>query len=408
MYLNRHLAEKILNYARYFPVVAISGARQVGKSTMLKHILGKRASYFEFDPLIDLENARKDPDLFLDHHTPPLILDEIQYAPELIAAIKRRIDKNKKPGQYFLSGSQQWQVMKSLSESLSGRVVFADLEPFSISETLSRAPESSWLCSWLNKPGQSFSRMKLKYPLLEQIYRGFLPEAQFIPLEVIPAFQQGYERTYIERDVRIMAELSNFSTFSLFYRLMAALTAQEINFHKLGRELGLTPQTAKRWLDILKSTFQWFEIPAFHGNTIKKLSGKPKGYFMDPGLAVRALAITNPASILSHPQWGALFETFIAAEIRKQLSLLDSGVNVYHWRAHSGTEVDFIIEKDGVSYPIEVKAKSHPTLSDTSGISAFRKTYPHLNIGKGLIIAPAESFHPLSKNDFVMPWDSLA
>lgn len=409
MYLDRIITKRFYQLVNAFPVVVICGARQVGKSTLLQHTLGKKIPIVVFDPVTDIENARRDPDLFLNNRKPPLILDEIQYAPELVASIKRRIDRDRTPGQYILTGSQQWGVLKSMAESLAGRAVFLDLEGFCLAEISQPQPTEPWLFEWLNDATAFLARQPVRLPLersiYEQLWRGFLPEAQFLALEVIADFHSAYQRTYIERDVRLLAEISDWHLFGRFLRLLSALTAQEINFSQLGRELGLTPQTSRRWTDILKGTFQWWEIPAYSGNTIKRISNKPKGFITDTGLACAAQAISSPNAIGGHPLWGALFETAVAAELRKQCSFLSPKPNIYHWRSYSGAEVDFILEYNGVFYPIEARAKSHPSRGDTTGISAFRKKHPNLEIKNGLVLAPTEKVLQLSDLDYAMPWD---
>ena len=411
MYVRRFLTDKLYKLVESFPVVVISGARQVGKSTLLQNTLGIEAEIVVFDPVIDVENARQDPELFLNNHPTPLILDEIQYAPELVASIKRRIDLDRAPGQYILTGSQQWGVMKSMSESLAGRAVFLDLYSFCLLEISQSDFTMPWIVRWLDSPdvflAKRQSRLPAKITLYEQLWRGFLPEAQFLSLDVIPDFLGAYQRTYIERDVRLLAEVSDLQLFGRFLQLVSALTAQEINFSQLGRELGLTPQTAQRWLDILKATFQWFEIPAYSGNLIKRVSSKSKGYIADTGLACLTQAISAPKAIGGHPLWGAIFETAVAAELRKQTAFLSPTPNFYHWRAHSGAEVDMVLEYNGNFYPIEVKAKTNPSRRDTTGISAFRKRYPELNIAPGLVVAPCSNVIQLSENDYATPWDLL-
>ena len=411
MYIKRLLTDKLYKLVESFPVVVISGARQVGKSTLLQNTLGIEAEIVVFDPVIDVENARQDPELFLNNHPTPLILDEIQYAPELVASIKRRIDLDRAPGQYILTGSQQWGVMKSMSESLAGRAVFLDLYSFCLLEISQSNFTMPWFVRWLDSPDVFLSKRQSRLPekttLYEQLWRGFLPEPQFLSPDVIPDFLSAYQRTYIERDVRLLAEVTDLQLFGRFLQLVSALTAQEINYSQLGRELGLTPQTAQRWLDILKATFQWFEIPAYSGNLIKRVSSKSKGYIADTGLACLTQAISTPKAIGGHPLWGAIFETAVATELRKQTAFLPPKPNFYHWRAHSGAEVDMLLEYNGVLYPIEVKAKTNPSRRDTTGISAFRKRYPELNIARGLVVAPCSNVIQLSENDYATPWDLL-
>lgn len=407
MYKHRLLTNRLEKLAQSFPAVVVTGARQVGKSTLLQHIYSGRADIVVFDPVVDVENARQDPELFLDNHRTPLVLDEIQYAPELVACIKRRIDQDRRPGQYIMSGSQQWSVLSSIAESLAGRAVFVDLEGFCLAEIAGSA--RSWLAAWLDGPQEFLDspprRLSLTRTLYEQLWRGWLPEASALDLDVISDFYAAYQRTYIERDVRLLADISDWQLFGRFLQLTAALTAQEINRSQLGRELGVTPQTARRWLDILKATFQWFEVPAYAASTIKRVSSKPKGYIADTGLACHAQAISTPTAIGGHPLRGALFETAVVAEIRKQCGTLATRPNLYHWRTNGGAEVDLLLERDGVFYPIEIKSKSNPGRGDTTGIAAFRKTYPTLQIEKGLVLAPTQTVLQISHNDYAIPWD---
>ena len=409
MYHERILTDRLYRLISVFPVVVISGARQVGKSTLLANTLGREMDTVVFDPVVDVENARQDPELFLNNRRPPIILDEIQYAPELVPAIKRRVDRDRSAGQYILTGSQQWGVLRAISESLAGRAVFLDLDGFNLSEASHEKRQDTWLDKWLEDPQtflDTFSGHYLrKVTLYEQLWRGFLPEAQFIPLDTISDYYAAYQRTYIERDVRLFADVSDWQLFGRFLRLMAALTAQEINYSQIGRELGLTPQTARRWLDILKATFQWFELEPYSGSAVKKVSGKPKGYISDTGLACAAQAISSPTAIGGHPLWGALFETAVVAEVRKQCSFLSPRPKMYHWRTYGGAEVDIIIEYDGRFFPIEVKAGSNPSRRDTTGISAFRERYPAIMVETGLVLAPVDKVYPLSGNDYAVPWD---
>jgi len=407
MYRERLVTQWLLTLADAFPAVVVAGARQVGKSTLLQHVYGNRADIVVFDPVVDVENARRDPDLLLDNHATPLILDEIQYAPELVAALKRRIDQDRRPGQYILSGSLQWRVLTSVSESLAGRAGFIDLEGFCLAEAAGSL--GSWLAAWLSDPAAFLAAKPSRLPesrtLYERLWRGALPDAALLDVSVIPDFYAAYQRTYIERDVRLLADISDWQLFGRFLQLCAALTAQEVNRSHLGRELGVTPQTADRWLNLLKATYQWFEVPAYSGNAVKRVSSKPKGYLADTGLACHAQILSSPAMLGGHPSLGALFETAVVAEIRKHTHAMSTPPGLHHWRSSGGAEVDLLLERDGVFFPIEMKASSTPSRRDTSGITAFRKTYPQLRIEKGLVIAPTKKILQLSENDWAIPWD---
>ena len=409
MYYPRFLADRLQSLFNAFPVVVVSGARQVGKTTLLQHLYGREAEMVVFDPVQDIGNARQDPDLFLDNHPAPVILDEIQYVPQLVAALKRRVDRDRRPGRYLLTGCQQWQVMRSLAESLAGRAVFLDLEGFSLGEVAREGPDSAWLGAWLADPegfsGQRRSLLDLPAGPFEMVWRGSLPDAVQLAAAVLPDFWSAYFRTYVERDVRLLTEVEDWHTFGRFVRMAAALTGQEVNASHLGRELGLTPQTAKRWLALLVATCQWHEAPPFSGNAIKRVSRKAKGYLADTGLACWALAITSPAALGGHPSWGHLFETFVAAEIRKQMALLSPAPRLHHWRSAGGAEVDLLLERDGRFFPIEIKARTRISRSDARGIRAFREAYPDLDVAPGLVIAPCERMERISEQAFSCPWN---
>ena len=408
-YIDRNFTQKIKRISENFSVIVITGARQVGKTTFIKHILQGKADYIEFDPVIDIENARKDPELFLNNHKTPLILDEIQYAPEIVSVIKRRLTNNKAPGQYYLTGSQQWNVLKTMAESLAGRAVIIELSGFDFMESAGASNPGSWLDRYLNDPitflRTDFNILNSPFSLLETIFRGFLPDALHHPLDVLNEFHHSYIRTYIERDIRLLADISDFQQFSRFYRLTGALSGQEVNYSKIGRDIGITPGTSKRWLDILSATFQYLEIPAFSLNAVKRLSNKPKGYLIDSGLICFSLAISSPTAINTNPGWGHIFESMIVNDINKKIALMPFKPNIYHWRTHAGAEVDLLLEIDGKYFPIEIKGKTHPGRNDTRGISAFRETYPGIDIQPGLVIAPTDKILKISDNDYTVPYN---
>lgn len=405
-YLKRSLEEKIVKLFSAFPVVVIAGGRQVGKSTILEHLFPKIPRVI-FDPEVDVENANAQPELFLNNRRPPIVLDEIQYAKNIVPGIKRRLDNDRSPGQYLITGSQQWQVMKLLSESLAGRAIFIDLDSLSLLE-IYESENESWLSYWLKNESIDVNRCNLLLKdrtLYEQLWRGFLPEPQFIKSEFVPDYFKSFERTYIQKDVRSISDVEDVTLFSRFYRLCATLSAQEINYNQIGRDIDVTPQTASRWLDVLRATFQWFELPAWSGNLIKKISQKPKGYIADTGLLCFALAISDFSVLGSHPILGSLFETASVLEIKKLSQLLPAQPNLYHWRLHSGSEVDLIIEWNGKLFPIEIKAKTSITKKDASGIMAFKKSRSKLPIGKGLIVAPVTTPYSLTEDVTVLPWN---
>lgn len=415
----RNAAQRIQKLFEAFPVVVVNGARQVGKTTLLRQLFAQM-DYVVLDASLDVEQARREPALFLRNHPSPVIIDEIQYAPELVASIKRQVDAQQaRAGQFLLTGSQQWQVMTALAESLAGRAVFVDMAGMALSELQwpqPSPPDSLWLTRWMSAQESgttddffAWSRQAPRFQgaLHEWLWRGFLPRAQTLPKEHIADFWAGYHRSYIERDVRLSGDVGDWHDFARFTRLASALTAQEINHSQLGREIGIAPRTAQRWLGILRATYQWFELPAFYSNTIKRISKSPKGYWGDTGLACHHAAIGSPQALGSHPLFGALFETAMVSELRKTLALLGAAASMYHWRASTGAEVDAVIEHNGWLHPIEIKLTGQPARKQTLGLQAFERAHPHLRVGKGLMLCAAEQAHWISEDVLALPWNLL-
>jgi predicted AAA+ superfamily ATPase len=226
-----------------------------------------------------------------------------------------------------------------------------------------------------------------------------------MPNDVLPDLFRSYVQTYVERDVRQVADVSDQQLFTRFLALCAAITGQEVNHSQLGRELGVTPQTAARWLATLTATYQWTEIPPYHGNTIKRISKRPKGYFVDTGLAAWLQRISSPEALAGHPLQGALFETHVTQDILRSAQLLQTPPRAHHWRSHAGAEVDLVLERDGQFVPVEIKSKTRVTAGDARGIRAFRETYPALRQGTAAIVAAVERVSSLGEDITVIPYD---
>ncbi len=386
-------------------MVVIGGARQAGKSTLLGHNCGSAVRSFVFDPVTDVGNARRDPELFLRQHQPPLILDEIQYAPELLSVLKRLVDERPEAcGQYFVTGSHQFGVLGAIRETLPGRAVLLDLLPMSQWE-LADTPTDGLLTFLFGQPRPVVDADELKPwlarrpgataapDLFTKMYRGGYPGLLRFATEDVSAWFDSYLRTYIERDVRALRNVESPHDFSRFFRLMAALTAQEVNTAHLGREIGITPRTARIWLSLLAESYQVLVIEAFSGNAIKRVSGRPKAHLVDSGLAGHLLALSSPEALSAHPALGAIFESYVVNEIHKQLAEVPSKPRLWHWRTAGGAEVDLLLERDGVFIPIEIKLTSRPHRRDTRGLQSFAATHPHLRVGPHIVIhGGVESF----------------
>lgn len=411
MYHTRHIQQKLLDLSKYFKVIMVKGARQVGKSTLLKHLFPD-LKCIVFDPVQDLYGAKSDPDLFLDNFPAPIILDEIQYAPELLSALKRRVDESDSKGQYFLTGSQNLSVMKNIAESLAGRVGILHLDNMTLEEINNTVVENepkNWLELYLRTPDK-LPNMVASEPskeiLYEQLWRGAFPGVMEIEDRFIPDYYSSYLQTYIERDVRTLENIKDLNQFSRFVALNAALTAQEINYSQLGREIGISPATANEWLNILNYTFQWREIWPYSGNLIKRISKKSKGYITDTGFACYLQRISSPMALAVNPLLGGLFETWVVNTISKFSATLTTVPQFYHWRTNGGAEVDLILELDAQFYPIEIKCKTTIQARDLTGINNFRKSSPHLKIMPGLLIYAGHTCYKLPNDIIALPWNA--
>jgi len=405
-YKIRLIEKKLLEYKRFFKIVLITGARQVGKTTLLTHCFPK-IKIITFDPIQDIYGVRKDPDLFLDNFPPPVILDEIQYVPELFPALKRRVDKSNATGQYFLTGSQNFSLMKNVSESLAGRVGILNLYNMTVNELYGNINDANWLEYYLNNSKFLLKRtLNTKLPLKDILWRGGMPGLLDADEKFITPFFKSYVQTYIERDLRTVENIKNLYNFTTFMSFCAALSAQEINNTKIGNDIGISSVTAKKWYELLINSFQFFALQPYSGNTIKRISKKRKGFISDTGLLCYLQQINSPDALLASPMFGAIFETFVVSEIKKYINASGLNVNFYHWRTNSSAEVDLIIEKDGFLYPIEIKSKSNLNAYDARGLKSFRDTYKN-KCKHSLIIYAGKELYKISKNITAVPWNAI-
>ncbi|MBN8829007.1 MAG: ATP-binding protein [Sphingobacteriia bacterium] len=409
MYKKRHIEDKLKQISKYFKIVLLLGPRQVGKSTLLSKLYPD-LKHITFDPIQDIYGAKQDPDLFLNNFPAPIILDEIQFTTELLPTIKRRVDLTDEKGLYYLTGSQNIYMMKSLSESLAGRVVIMQLGGMTPYE-LNDVPNNNWVDIYLDSPGDLPNYFKGLIPNTDNLYnilwRGNYPGLIDAPNEIVRQFYFSYIQTYIERDVRILENIQDLSLFDRFLGLAAALTAQEINYSQLGREIGIMHVTANRWLNLLEHSYLWIETQPYSGNTIKRLSKKRKGYIADTGIACYLQQISTPEALARSPLFGSLFETYCVAMIYNICHSLNMTPRFYHWRTNGGAEVDLILEINNTLYPIEIKGKSVVGIKDCSGIKAFKDTYPKSKIAPGLVIYAGTSCHYIDKDIIAMPWNGL-
>lgn len=396
-YIQRYLTHTIRRAMVSFPAVLVTGARQTGKTTLLRTEFGASHEYVSLERPDIRNRALEDPVGFFAQTSGPLILDEIQYAPELLHYIKELIDARRKPGQWLLTGSQSFSLMQGVSQTLAGRVAVLNLDPLSVRE-LSQRPQISpedmleWMFGLSEKhiPAKEggisdpvdtadteFFRNesnKVACPSFEDwLLRGGFPEPSLNKQADRQLWFSGYLQTYIQRDVRDLTQVSDLETFYKFLVLVAARTGQLLNMAKLGNEIGIAGPTVKRWLSVLKTSQLICLVPPYHKNFGKRLRKSPKLYLLDPGLAAFILGLHSRDSILQGPSLGALAETAVAAEWLKFFRQHGEEPRIYYWQSSGGKEVDLIIERDGKLYALEIKATATPQAQHASNLKQWLK-----------------------------------
>ena len=402
-YLTRSLEPVLQKAVEEFPAVVLVGPRQSGKTTLLKHLYG------DHYPIISLEApdvriaALNDPRGFLNLYPPPVVLDEIQYAPVLLPYIKEQVDAHRdRPGQYLLTGSQNLLLMQHVTESLAGRAAVLKLLPMSRWE-VDHHPQR--ILPW--ETGKETSLPVL--PALELwggILRGFYPEIICNPDRDARLWQSSYVQTYLERDIRNLRNIGDLTLFQTFLRALAARTAQILNLSDLSREIGVSVNTAKAWISILEASFQIFILRPYYANIGKRLVKSPKVYFMDTGLLCYLVGLRDVEHAASGPMGGAIFENLVVAEFFKIFMHRGEEPALYYWRTTAGSEVDLVIETQGNLVPLEVKLSETLRPEMAKEIVNFQKDFAG-KAEQGYVIHPGNMVLPLGKGVTSLPLANL-
>ena len=414
-YINRTIEETVMDLSRSFPVVMITGARQVGKSTLLYHIaggLGKDIKRVSLDNILDRTLAVEDPKLFLETYPSPIIIDEFQYAPDLLSYIKVEVDNRRfgelnggeaSAGMYFLTGSQRFAAMEQISESLAGRVAIIDMYGFSNKE-LNAAKQSPFVpeIEILGKEKNTEKNMSVK-EVFERIFKGSFPELFTNENLARDAFFENYIRTYIEKDIRKLINIKDEIKFMRFMVSVAARTGQELNLNEISNDLDISNTTASNWLSILVNTVLVVLLQPFSKNMIRRVVKSPKLYFMDTGLASYLAKYPSPDTLESSYFAGAIFETYVVSEIIKSFANkgLDPGRFVYYYRDNNKNEIDIVIEYNNKLYPIEIKKSKNPGKNATKGFHVLKDT--KMEIAKGVVLCMTDEIFPLDRENFCVP-----
>lgn len=401
MYTKRHIEKTIEKAAHMFPAMVLSGPRQVGKTTLLKHYANNDYKYVTFDDQFILRTAAEDPLGFIKTYADKTIIDEVQQAPEIFSALKISIDENRKPGKYLITGSQRFQLMSGVSESLAGRTALLDLYGYSLRELNGIDFYAPFLPTKEYLEGRKDSVVE-NNNIWETIHKGSFPELYNRDMDW-EMFYSNYVKLYIEKDVRQLAMIQDELLFSKFMIIMASRSGELLNYGAIARDLSITVDTVKRWTSILKASGIVILLEPYFNNALKRAIKTPKIYFTDTGLACYLSRWNTPDTLKNGARAGHIFENFIVMEIIK--SYVNAGKdisNIYFYRDKSQHEIDLIINDNNVLYPIEIRSSSTPH-KEWANSFKYIENIPGTETGPGTLICQYDKQVYINENLLVLP-----
>ena len=414
-YKSRTIEKSLKNMVNSCPVIMITGPRQVGKTTLLNHMISEEKeniNYVTLDNIMLRTQAIEDPELFLRNYETPLIIDEFQYAPQLLSYIKIKVDEarknemfgnGKKVGTlYYLTGSQIFEAMKDISESLAGRVGILDLYGFSSREIEGKSEKIFIPDINLLKKKEKLET-KTTNKIFTRIINGSYPEINNNNGRNREQFYESYVRTYIERDVRKLINIKDEVKFVKFISSVAARTAQEYNATDISNDIGVDTKTVDEWISILKNTHLIYMLQPYSNNNIKKAIKRPKIYFMDTGLACYLTGYINSKTLEKSAYNGSIFETYIISEIIKTYTNngKDPTKRLYYYRDTNQKEIDLLVFYDNKVYPVEIKKSANPGKIAVKNFDIVQKFGEE--VGNGIVICMAENIMAIDDNNYYVP-----
>lgn len=401
-YISRNLENIVNQVTKEYPVVLVTGPRQVGKTTMLQKLMeGTDRGYVTLDDLNERSIAKTDPELFLQLHKPPILIDEVQYAPELFTYIKMHVDKNHEPGAFWLTGSQVFKLMQGVQESLAGRVAVLSLTSLSQAEicggTLQPfAVDMETLLARKESRTEADTR-----EIFDRIYRGSMPVIVSGANSNSQIFYSSYLSTYIERDVRELSDAIDSLKFLRFITAVAARCGQMLNAAEIARDADINQMQAKSWLGILETLGIIFYLYPYSNNLLKRLVKTPKLYFYDTGLVSYLTKWSSAETLESGAMNGAILENYVVSEIRKSYLNCGKEPYMYYYRDKDAKKIDIVLEHDGILNPIEIKKTANP---GTELIKAFdlldKSSTPR---SKGAVICMKPSLSAIDRDNYIVP-----
>lgn len=401
-YISRNLEAVVMQVTREFPAVLVTGPRQVGKTTMLQKLMeGTDRKYVSLDDLNERSLAKNDPELFLQAHKPPVLIDEVQYAPELFPYIKIYADSHHEPGAFWLTGSQIFQMMRGVQESLAGRAAVLSMTSLAQAELAGASMTPLEI-----DPEALKEREKLRIPadmqgIFERIYRGSMPAIVSGRNTNSQIFYGSYLSTYIERDVKLLSDAIDSLKFLRFMTAAAARCSQMLNVAEIAQDADINQKQAKDWLQILETLGIIFYLHPYSNNLLKRLVKTPKLYFYDTGLVCHLTRWSSPEVLENGAMNGAVLENYVVSEIAK--TYLNSGRQpyMYYYRDKDAKEIDVILEHDGILNPIEIKKTSNPGTELTRVFSLLDKA--SVPRGKGAVVCMKPKVGVIDRDNYIVP-----
>ena len=401
-YIRRDIEDKIIALSKEYSCILVTGPRQVGKTTVLKQLMDEKREYVTLDDMEERALARRDPAMFLQIHSTPIMIDEIQYAPELFSYIKIQIDNGAAPGTYWLAGSQAFRLMELAQESLAGRVAIlhmsslsqheihgsGECKPFTLDLSALKARENT------NAPADITQ-------IYERIWTGSMPgliSGKFTDREV---FYSSYLQSYIDRDVRDQVQLSDPLLFRDFVRAAACRAGQMLNVHDIAQDVGVSDDTAKRWLQVLEKSEIIFYLRPYSNNLLKRTVKTPKMYFFDTGLVAYITRYSTPEILANGAINGAILENYVVSEILKSYHNNAKECLMWYYRDSNSNEIDMVIESDGMLHPLEIKRSVNPGSELIGAFSHLdRASVPR---GNGAIRCIRPKLSAINSENFIVP-----
>ena len=404
MYIQRHLEQQILDASKYYPVVMVCGQRQVGKSTMLNHIKEPNRRYVTLDDGNARRLAETDPALFFETYGYPLLIDEFHRVPSILLEMKKLVDQKALNGEdnssmFWLTGSQKFKMMQNVAESLAGRIAIFDMSSLSAAEIENR-PAAMF------HPDLNSIRERLRHSIAkdihqvyEDIFRGGMPKLRATDLDR-DRFYMDYINTYIERDIKDLAQVGKLNEFYDFLVYMAARTGQELKYSDIANAIGISAPTAKAWVSILERSGVIFILHPYYSNITKRLVKTPKVYFMDTGLAAYLCRWPNAATLENGAMDGAFLETYVVTEIVKSCFNAGKPADLFYYRDIDRKEIDLLIIEGDTMYPIEIKKGKEPSKPDKNFdvLAQFK-----MNVQPGIILCMSDELIPYNRQTWYCP-----